>query len=80
MSILVFLAELPVPVVLALIGCTFVLLLLLLILVVFVPLAAERIGYVMDILLRPYYAKKRLALTIVFRHMLQEVGKKEENR
>ena len=74
MSLLLFLAELPEPVLLALVGCIFVLLLLLILLIVFVPTAAERIGFVMDIFLHPYYPKKRFPLTPI----TQDAEKKEE--
>jgi hypothetical protein len=80
MSLLALLANLPTPVLLALIGCVFVFLLLLLLLIVFVPLAAERISCVMDILLRPYYAKKRIKLTIVLKNAHQELASKEKSK
>lgn len=80
MSLLVFLAQLPTPVLLALIGCVFILLLLLLLLIVFVPLAAERISCVLDILLRPYYPKKRIELTIVLKNVPQELASKEKSK
>jgi hypothetical protein len=53
------LALLPVPVLLALIGCAFLFVLLLLVLVVFVPTATERIVRVIDVLQRPCYRKRR---------------------
>jgi hypothetical protein len=76
MNFLVFLAELPSPVLLILIGCTFVLLLLLLLLITLVPSAAKRICCVMDIFQRPYYSNKTISLTII----LQDTRKEEESR
>jgi hypothetical protein len=79
MSLLVFLADLPVQVLLVLIGCIFVFLLLLLLLIVFVPSAAGRISCVMDILLRPYYDRRRIELTIVLHKTPNELSRKEES-
>jgi hypothetical protein len=76
MSLLVFLADLPVQVLLVLIGCIFVFLLLL---TVFVPSAAARISCVMDILLRPYYDRRRIELTIVLHKTPNELSRKEES-
>ena len=80
MGIFVFLAELPQPVLLMLIGCIFVLLLLLLLLVAFVPSAAKRIGWVIDILMRAYYDKKKAEITNVHHNTLKELSRKEEDR
>jgi cell division protein FtsW (lipid II flippase) len=74
MSLLLFMCGLPMPVLLALIGCIFVLFLLLILLIVFVPTAAERIGFVMDIFLHPYYPKKRIPPITSF----QDAEKKDE--
>jgi hypothetical protein len=80
MSYFVFLAELPQPVLLMLIGCIFVLLLLLILLVAFVPSAAKRISCVIDILMSAYYDKKKAEITNVHRNAPKELSRKEESR
>ena len=80
MSFLVFLAELPQPVLLALIGCIFVLVLLLILLIAFVPSAAKRINCFMDILMRAYYDKQKTEITNVYHNFPEELSRKEESR
>ena len=66
MDFFTFLASLPLPVLLASVGCLFLLLFTLILLVACVPGAAKRVYSVIDALLRSRYTKSKFEITIVF--------------
>ena len=74
------LASLPLPALLASIGCLFLLLLALILLVAFVPGAAKRLYRVIDTILRSHYTKRKFEITIVFQGFHGGDDKKEVNR
>jgi hypothetical protein len=76
MDFFTFLASLPLPALLASIGCLFLLLLTFILLVAFVPSAAKRLYSVIDTILRSHYTKRKYEITIVFRDFHDDDQKK----
>ncbi len=80
MDFFTFLASLPLPILLASIGCLFLLLMILILIVAFIPSAAKRLYCVIDTILRSHYTKRNFEITIVFQDFHGEGDKKEANK
>ncbi len=80
MDFFTFLANLPLPALLASIGCLFLLLFTLILLVAFAPGAAIKVYSVIDALLRSRYTKRKFEITIVLQDFHGSEDTKEVNQ